>query len=58
MKAEDFVFNSVYKPAMIQGATERAAKDAAVQAMLDFKRSNYKKIEHLVKDAIKRAKKG
>ena len=39
------------------GASERAAKDTAIQAMTDYRLSNYKTINTLINDAIKRAKK-
>ena len=53
----DFIFDSVYKPAMAQGASERDAKDCAIQAVNDYKKSNYKTIDNLVSGAIERAKK-
>lgn len=57
MKPEDLIFNTVYKESMKQGAKERYAKDSAIQAIADYKRSNYKSINDLISDAIKRAKK-
>lgn len=57
MKPEDYVFNQVYKASMEAGASERAAKDTAIQAMTDYRLSNYKAINTLINDAIKRAKK-
>lgn len=57
MNAEDMIFESVYKPAMKVGASERAAKDCAVKAVIDFKRSNFKTLKTLIDDAIKTAKK-
>lgn len=57
MNAKDMIFNEVYKGSLREGASERAAKDCAVQACVDYGRSNYKKIDQLIKDAIKKAKK-
>lgn len=57
MTPADLVFNSVYKPAIKAGATEPAAKESAIQAMNDYKKSNYKSVKDLVDQAIKRAKK-
>ena len=57
MKPEDLIFKEVYQGAMKQGAPERQAKDSAIQAMKDYKRSNYKGIKSLVENAIKRANK-
>lgn len=57
MKPEDLIFKEVYQGAMKEGAPERQAKDSAIQAMFDYKRSNYKGIKNLIEGAIKRAKK-
>ena len=57
MTPKDLIFNEVYKKSLAEGDTERAAKDSAVIAMNDFEKSNYKKIDILIKSAIKRAKK-
>ena len=57
MNAEDMIFNAVYKPAMKQGAKEQVAKDCAIQAVNDYKKNKFKKINDLISGAIKQAKK-
>lgn len=57
MKADDMIFDAIYKPAMSGGASERAAKDCAVIAMNDYRKGKYKNIKTLVENAIKQAKK-
>lgn len=57
MKPEDVIFNNVYKGALEKGAPERQAKDSSIQAVQDYKRSNFNGVKNLVENAIKRAKK-
>jgi len=57
MNAEDMIFNAVYKPAMEQGVKERTPKDSAIQAVNDYKKGKFKKINDLISGAIKQAKK-
>lgn len=51
----DLIFEQIYSPAIQQGATERAAKDSAIAAVNDYKKSKYKSIAKLISDAITRA---
>lgn len=55
-KAEDVIFNSVYKPALALGYNERNCKDCAVQAIQDYKKGRFKDVKTLVAKAIKKAK--
>ncbi len=58
MNANDFVFNQIYRGCLAKGATERAAKDAAVMAMNDYRKGKYaKKPKELIENAIKKVKK-
>ena len=58
MNAADFVYNQVYKGALAKGAKESKARDAAIMAVNDYKKSRLggKKVSHLIERYIKEAK--
>lgn len=49
------IYDAVYKGSLAKGAQERRAKDAAVQAVQKFGRSDFKKLHNLINDGIKEA---
>jgi len=61
MKPNDFIFNSVYRNAIKQGAKEPIAKDCAITAMRLYKTNQFKKagdmIDKQIKEAVKQSKK-
>lgn len=58
MKANDVVYDQIYRGALKAGARERAALDAAVTGLEDFKKNRFKKpsqlIEKKIAEAVKR----
>jgi len=62
MKVDDFVWHAIYKESLKGGAKDRVAKDYACMGLQRWKRSQFSKIDSLIKDhvkqAIKESKKG
>ncbi len=52
----DFIYNSIYKGALAQGAKEKAARDCAIMGLDDYKKGKFtgrasKLIESRIKEA-------
>ena len=57
MNNRDFVYNQIYKGALKQKATERAAHQAALTGSEDYRKGRFKNATILITDKIKEAKK-
>ena len=59
MNITDFIFDSIYKGAMKQGATEKAAKDQAVMGLDDYRKGKLGngRVSRLIEKRIIEAKK-
>jgi len=57
MQSTDFVYQQIYKGSLSQGAKEKAAHDAAVMGLGDYKKGKFKKAQDLIKQYIQKAKK-
>lgn len=56
MNPQDFVFMSIYKGSLKDGASERAAKDSAVDGLNKYKSGRFTKASGLIQEKIREAK--
>jgi len=56
MKAEDYIYNQIYKGALKAGASERSAKDHAVMGLEMWKKGKFEQSVSLITDMITQAK--
>lgn len=56
MNSFDFVYMSIYRGALREGAPEPIAKDAAVVGLEKYKKGTFEKASRLIEDQNKKAK--
>ena len=55
MTLADMVYDHIYKTSKKSGATELAAKNAAIMGLSDYKKNKFKKLDTMLKTKIKEA---